>query len=164
MHPNTAAALAAGRERWLRRMRLAKQLGLITRFPNGRRPRGAPKLHSDKLIRKAQRIIERRVEEQAEMAKLHMVPGEESAAELHLETVTGNGDPGLNQGELPVNSAAVEDTGDNAEELLQDILVACFEVPGRSPGNRYLWDDLADGMDPELFERLDAWLVKIIEA
>src|SRR5215469_16832087 len=84
MHPNTAAALKAGRARWLQRMRLAKQQGLIERFPNGRRPRGAPKPHSDKLIRKAQRIIERRIEEQAEMAKLHVVPGEESAAELHL--------------------------------------------------------------------------------
>ena len=32
---NTVAALKAGRERWLQRMRLAKAQGLIEKFPNG---------------------------------------------------------------------------------------------------------------------------------
>lgn len=42
---NTIAALQAGRGRWLQRMRLAKQEGLIERFPNGRRarPRAGPR-------------------------------------------------------------------------------------------------------------------------
>ena len=61
MHPNTAAALRAGRARWLQRMRLAKQQGLIERFPNGRRALGSPKLHPDRTIRRAQKIIEARM-------------------------------------------------------------------------------------------------------
>ena len=58
MHPNTAAALKAGRARWLARMREAKAAGLLTRLPNGRRPKGAAKLSADKKIARAQRIIE----------------------------------------------------------------------------------------------------------
>ena len=38
MHPNTAAALVAGRRRWVERMRLAKAAGLIEKFPTGGDP------------------------------------------------------------------------------------------------------------------------------
>jgi hypothetical protein len=55
---STVAALQAGRERWLKRMRLAKQRGEIPKLPNGRRPRGAPKLSANKTVRRAQRVME----------------------------------------------------------------------------------------------------------
>jgi hypothetical protein len=42
-------------------MRLAKQQGLIAKFPNGRRPRGAPKLSADKTVARAQRLMEKEV-------------------------------------------------------------------------------------------------------
>jgi len=58
MHENTRVALRTGRARWVERMRQAKAAGLIERFPNGRRPKGAPKLSSNKKIAKAQRIVE----------------------------------------------------------------------------------------------------------
>src|SRR5262249_26784404 len=37
-HPNTRAAAAEGRRRWLERMRLAKAEGLIDKIPGGRKP------------------------------------------------------------------------------------------------------------------------------
>src|SRR5215471_14631756 len=58
MHENTRVALRTGRARWVERMRQAKAAGLIKRFPNGRRPKDAPKRSSDKRVRKAQVIIE----------------------------------------------------------------------------------------------------------
>src|SRR5262245_764421 len=58
MHENTRAALREGRERWLERMRAGKAAGLLTRFPNGRRPKGAAPLSRDKKVARAQRIIE----------------------------------------------------------------------------------------------------------
>ena len=61
MHPNTAAALVQGRQRWVARMREAKAAGQIERFPNGRRARHLPPLARDTTIRKAQRILERLV-------------------------------------------------------------------------------------------------------
>jgi hypothetical protein len=65
----TIAALKAGRERWLSRMRLAKQRGEIPKLPNGRRPRGAPKLSANKTVRRAQRVME------SVMAKKNVVAG-----------------------------------------------------------------------------------------
>ena len=58
MHENTRAALWEGRERWLEGMRAAKAAGLLTRFPNGRTPKSAAKLSQDRVVRRAQRIIE----------------------------------------------------------------------------------------------------------
>jgi hypothetical protein len=53
------AATAAGRQRWVERMRQAKDAGLIERFPNGRKP-GVPNgsRSADKHIRRAQLVIE----------------------------------------------------------------------------------------------------------
>ena len=67
MH-NTIAAMAAGRERWLARMRLAKERGLIEKFPNGRRRRGSPKRSADKIVARAQLVME------AAMAKRSTLP------------------------------------------------------------------------------------------
>jgi hypothetical protein len=39
-------------------MRLAKERGLIEKFPNGRRRRGSPKRSADKLVARAQRVME----------------------------------------------------------------------------------------------------------
>ena len=64
MHPNTRAAIAAGRRRWVERMRAAKARGEIERFPGGKRARGLPPLSRDPTIRKAQRIVERLMAEQ----------------------------------------------------------------------------------------------------
>ena len=50
--------LQAGRARWLQRTRLAQEQGLIANFPNGRRPRGAPKRSADPTVRRGQRIEE----------------------------------------------------------------------------------------------------------
>jgi hypothetical protein len=61
--------MKAGRERWLKRMRLAKQRGEISKLPNGRRPRGAPKLSANKTVRRAQRVME------SVMAKKDVVGG-----------------------------------------------------------------------------------------
>jgi hypothetical protein len=153
--------MQAGVTRWRERFRLAKSQGLVEKFPTGRRPRGAPRAHPDKLIRKAQRIIKRRIEQQAEMAKLHAVPGEEGAAEQHLETVAGCGGPGLpGEDEPAVNSAASEDAGNGAQDMLEDFMIALLELPGRNPGASCLWHDIIDVLPDELFERLDAWLEK----
>jgi predicted transcriptional regulator len=81
-HPNSARAMAAGRQRWLQRMRLAKQQGLIARFPNGRRPRGAPKLYPDRTIRQAQKIIKAWM---AKDASLRVVPDDEPPVPLTPE-------------------------------------------------------------------------------
>jgi len=59
-HPNTIAALRAGRERWLQKMRLAKTAGLIEKLPNGRKPRGSPKRSANRVIARAQRVLEER--------------------------------------------------------------------------------------------------------
>jgi hypothetical protein len=50
--------MVGGRARWVERMRLAKARGLIAKFPNGRRSRGAPPRSKDRNIAKAQRMIE----------------------------------------------------------------------------------------------------------
>ena len=62
-HPNTRAAAGEGHRRWLERMRLAKAAGLIDKIPGGRRAKGLPPLSKDRKIRRAQRIIEARMEE-----------------------------------------------------------------------------------------------------
>jgi hypothetical protein len=54
MHPNTLAALKAGRARWLEKMHAAKAAGVISRFPNGQRP---AKLNPDMRVRKARQVI-----------------------------------------------------------------------------------------------------------
>ena len=76
------ARMQAGRGRWVQRMRLAKQEGLIERFPNGRRARGAAKLHPDRTIRRAQKIIEARM---AKDASLRVVPDDPSVDDTALE-------------------------------------------------------------------------------
>ena len=58
MRKTTADAIAAGRRRWVARMRLAKVMGAIARFPGGRRDRGLPPLSKDPRIRRAQRLVE----------------------------------------------------------------------------------------------------------
>jgi len=75
MHPNTAAALAEGRRRWLERMRTAKARAEIARFPNGRRKRGLPPLPRDKKLRKAMRLVENELAEMARR-KRQLVPAE----------------------------------------------------------------------------------------
>jgi hypothetical protein len=45
----------------LQRTRLAKERGLIEKFPNGRRRRGAPKLSGDKTVARAQRLMEKEI-------------------------------------------------------------------------------------------------------
>jgi hypothetical protein len=57
-HPNTRAAAIEGRRRWLERMRRAKAAGLIEKIPGGRRKRGLPKLSKDRIIARAQRVLE----------------------------------------------------------------------------------------------------------
>ena len=65
---HTIVALKAGRTRWLARMRLAKERGLIEKFPNGRRRRGSPKRSADKIVARAQGVME------AAMAKRSALP------------------------------------------------------------------------------------------
>src|SRR6516165_1029493 len=55
------AAMVEGRRRWIERMRAAKARGELARLPGGRRSRGLPKLSRDKKIRRAQRILEKKM-------------------------------------------------------------------------------------------------------
>jgi len=59
--PKQLTARVEGQARYIARLREAKAAGLIERFPWGRRPKNAPKLSSDKRVRKAQRIVEARL-------------------------------------------------------------------------------------------------------
>jgi hypothetical protein len=92
MHENTRAALAEGRARWLERMRAQKAAGLIERFPNGRRARGLPPLSKDKKIRRAQRVIEKRMSKSKPVIPLAEWAGQskaeklQQAADLSLDT------------------------------------------------------------------------------
>src|SRR5262249_49000294 len=62
-HPNSRAARLEGRRRWVERMRVAKEAGLIEKFPNGsRRSRGLSPLAKDRNIQRAQRIIDKKLE------------------------------------------------------------------------------------------------------
>jgi hypothetical protein len=148
MHPNTAAALKAGYERWLQRIRLAKQQGVIEKFPTGRRPRGAPKLHPDRWIRKAQRIIEGLM---AKEASLRVVP-----EDLDIEV------PDAVPAELGVATAVAADAApaseaDEAERLLADFVVALLDAPGLSSQSSSLWEDVTARLPEELYDRLDRW-------
>jgi len=49
-------------------MRLAKAAGLIAKLPNGRKPRGSPRRSADKVVARAQRVME------AAMAKRSTLP------------------------------------------------------------------------------------------
>jgi hypothetical protein len=62
LRPAALAARVQGRARWIERMRLAKQRGLIAKIPGGRKPRGSAKRSQDKYVVKAQRIVERKIE------------------------------------------------------------------------------------------------------
>jgi hypothetical protein len=53
--------MVEGRRRWIERMRAAKARGELARLPGGRRSRGLPKLSRDKKIRRAQRILEKKM-------------------------------------------------------------------------------------------------------
>jgi hypothetical protein len=70
LSPTALAARVAGRARWVERMWAAKARGEIARFPGGRRPRGSAPRSQDKMIARAQRIVERKIE----MAKKTTVP------------------------------------------------------------------------------------------
>lgn len=62
----SVAAMTAGRAAWVERMRLAKTLGLIDRFPGGW-PKGIPR-RRDRLLAKALAVLaqcQRRVKEGA---------------------------------------------------------------------------------------------------
>lgn len=62
-HPNTVAALKAGRERWLQKMRVAKEAGLIRKLPIGRKPGVSGRVRSrDKRVAAAQLALERMAE------------------------------------------------------------------------------------------------------
>jgi hypothetical protein len=162
MHPNTAAALKAGRARWLQRMRLAKQEGLIERFPNGRRARGAPKLHPDRTIRRAQKIIEARMAKEPALRVVRDPGVDEDALEPRaapLEQSTAATRP-----QAAANAAsavtAAESFGE-AEELLENLLAALLEAPNpfdEADADDSLWSVVAAELPDELYDRLDSWL------
>jgi hypothetical protein len=89
MHENTAAALKAGRQRWLERQRQLKAQGLIEKIPGGRRRKDQPKLSSDKRVRKAQVIIE------AKMAEKAALPAKPWTAMSKAEKLAATADKGL---------------------------------------------------------------------
>jgi hypothetical protein len=158
MHQNTAAALKAGRERWLQRMRLAKQEGLIERFPNGRRTRGAPKLHPNRTIRRAQKIIEGRM---AKDTSLRVVPND-PRVEVPLTPEEQEQDTAASSPEAAGNDASptpAERFGE-AQDLLEDLVSMLLDAPGLSEGSSSLWNDVALAMPDELYDRLDAWVDK----
>jgi hypothetical protein len=58
MRPHALAARMAGHRRWVERMRALKAAGVIDRFPGGSPPRGSPRRSSNRIIARAQRVIE----------------------------------------------------------------------------------------------------------
>ena len=159
------ARMQAGRERWLQRMRVAKESGPITRFPNGRRPRGAPKLHPDRTIRRAQKMIEARMAKDASLRVVPDDPGvddavlEPRAGPLEGSTATARPEAAESEGSAV---AAAESLGE-AEELLEELVIALLEA--RNPLNEAdktdsLWTLVASELSDGLWDRLDGWIDK----
>jgi hypothetical protein len=112
-------------------MRLAKQQGLIERFPNGRRARGAPKLHPDRTIRRAQKIIEAQMEKDASP---RVVPGDPSGDDTALEprAAPPKHDTAATRPQAAANDLSTVTTAEGfgeAEELLAELLAALLEAP-----------------------------------
>jgi hypothetical protein len=163
MHPNTAAALKAGRARWLQRMRIAKQAGLIERFPNGRRARDASKLHPDRTIQRAQKIIEVLMAKNASLRAVPDDPGlddiapEPRAAPLEQSTAVREPQAGADG---PSAQAAPE-SPDEAAELLEQLLAALLDAPSpfdEADEGPSLWSVVADALPDSLYGQLDRWL------
>ena len=74
----SVAARVAGRRHWLERQRRLKATGIIVKIPGGRKPRGSPRRSADKVVARAQRLVEEMV-----MAK-RIVPARTSSGEPAL--------------------------------------------------------------------------------
>jgi hypothetical protein len=62
LRPDHNTALQAGRARWVQQMRVAKQRGVVVKFPNGRKPgvRGRSR-PANKTVARALRIVEEEI-------------------------------------------------------------------------------------------------------
>jgi hypothetical protein len=164
MHPNTAAALQAGRARWVERMRLAKQQGLIAKFPNGRRPRGASKLHPNRTVRRAQKIIEARMAKETAFRVVGN-PGvndtalEPRASRLEQSTEAARPEAAESEGSAV---AAAESPGE-ADTLLEELVIAMIDAPNplnAADKTDSLWTLVAGELSDGLWDRLDTWIDK----
>ena len=83
MHPNTAAALHRGRERWLVQMRRLKEEGKITRFPQGRKRRTSK---IGQMVRRASEGIfsEREIQKSMRQRLFEELEEEKKAAAIML--------------------------------------------------------------------------------
>jgi hypothetical protein len=157
--------MQAGRERWLQRMRVAKESGTITRFPNGRRPRGAPKLHPDRTIRRAQKMIEARMAKDASLRVVPDDPGVDDTA-LGPRAAPQEQSTEATRSEAAANDSSAVATAESfgeAEELLEEFLAALFEVPNpldEADEGDSLWSLVAGELSDELCDRLDGWIEK----
>ena len=64
----SVGAMVAGRMRWVQRMREAKRMGLVEKFPGGRKSKTSPPRKADKVIHRAGAIVA------SEGARLPAVP------------------------------------------------------------------------------------------
>jgi hypothetical protein len=146
-------------------MRLAKQQGLITKFPNGRRPRGAPKLHPNRTVRRAQKIIEARMAKEPALRFVGDGPAaneialEPCASPLEQSTATARAEGAESEG----SAVATAESLGEAETLLEELLAALLDAP--NPFNEAdkhvsLWSLVADKLPGAVYNRIDAWIEK----
>ena len=83
------AAMTAGRRRWVERMRMAKVMGEIERFPGGRRPKAGPrpaKKRCTNVVEQARGVV---ANGQARLPILPAAPWQDQTNAEKLTTLTG---------------------------------------------------------------------------
>jgi hypothetical protein len=118
-----------------------------------------PKLHPDRTIRRAQKIIEAHMTKAVDLrVVVPETPDIGSAAEVQeplVEAPTRVPDSPSASCRSPRRqrrAAAV------AQDLLEDFVGVLLLAPGLSEGSDSLWEDVASALPDDLYERLDGWL------
>src|SRR5260221_1152312 len=81
----TLAAMVAGRERWVERMRKAKAMGLIEKVPGGRPSKALAQKRDANMMSRAHAIV---VQERAELPIEPALPWEDQSHAQKLSTLT----------------------------------------------------------------------------
>jgi hypothetical protein len=140
-------------------MRLAKQQGLIAKFPNGRRPRGAPKLHPNRTVRRAQKIIEARIAKETALRVVRSPRVDNTALEPRASPLEQSTEAAESEG----NAVATAESPGEAETLLEELVIVMLDAPNplnEADKTDSLWTLVAGALSDELWDRLDAWVDK----
>jgi hypothetical protein len=156
-HPNTRAAAVEGRRRYLDRMRQAKAAGLIDKIPVGRRARDLPPLSKDRKIRRAQRIIEARMEERAVVRRW----GEGLTKAERLGSATDDALEVVQR----ILALGVDPTDPRVLAIVKDTALTVISVPARLDAAALAAQSGAlSGLDDDQFDgRLDRALARLAQ-